>query len=59
MKKTGFDWDHNEDVRRELGLDRIVVEDTEEIPFTGPAWTEEVWGDYFRKLDREFEEGEF
>lgn len=58
-KKVGFDFEHNERVRKELGLDKIVVDDTDEIPFTGPEWTEEVWGDYFRKLDREFEEGEF
>ena len=58
-KKVGFDFEHNERVRKELGLDKILVEDTDEIPFTGPEWTEEVWGDYFRKLDREFEDGEF
>ena len=58
-KKVGFDFERNERVRKELGLDKILVEDTDEIPFTGPEWTEEVWGDYFRKLDREFEDGEF
>lgn len=57
-KKPGFSWERNEEIRKELGLDKIVVEDTDEIPFTGPEWTEEVWGDYFRKLDREFEAGE-
>lgn len=55
---VGFDWERNEQIRKNLGLDKIVVEDTDEIPFTGPQWTEEVWGEYFRKLDREFEEGE-
>ena len=58
-KKVGFDWAHNEVVRKKLGFDKRVIEDTDEIPFTGPQWTEEAWGDYFRKLDREFEEGEF
>ena len=58
-KKIGFDFERNERVRKELGFDKIVVEDTDEIPFTGPEWTEEVWGEYFRKLDRELEQGEF
>ena len=58
-KKIGFDFEHNEVVRKKLGFDKRVIEGTDEIPFTGPEWTEEVWGDYFRKLDREVEEGEF
>ena len=58
-KKIGFDFEHNDVVRKQLGLDKRVIEDTDDIPFTGPEWTEEVWGDYFRKLDQEFEEGEF
>jgi antitoxin (DNA-binding transcriptional repressor) of toxin-antitoxin stability system len=58
-KAIGFDFERNERVRKELGFDKIVVEDTDEIPFTGPEWTEEVWGEYFRKLDRELEQGEF
>ncbi len=58
-KKVGFDWERNERVRKELGLDKLgemQPESDGSIPFTGPAWTEEVWGDYFRKLDREFDE---
>lgn len=58
-KKVGFDFERNEQIRKELGFDKIETEDTDEIPFTGPEWTEEVWGEYFRKLDREFEQGEF
>jgi len=60
-KKTGFDWERAAQVRTKLGLDQYDDEDNDEasneIPFTGPEWTEEVWGEYFRKLDKEFEEG--
>lgn len=58
-KKVGFDWERNERVRKELGLNQLGDMEPEadgSIPFTGPAWTQEVWGDYFAKLDREFEE---
>lgn len=58
-KKVGFDWERNERVRKKLGLDKMGDEQLESdgsIPFTGPAWTQEVWGEYFAKLDREFEE---
>jgi len=54
-KKGGFDWERAARVRKELGLDTFKSSDGDEIPFTGAAWTEEVWGDYFRKLDSEFE----
>lgn len=54
-KKVGFDWERAERVRKELGLDKFESAETDEIPFTGPEWTEEVWGDYFRKLEREAE----
>ena len=56
--KVGFDWARNEQVRKALGLDQATghpLESDGSIPFTGPAWTHEVWGDYFAKLDREFE----
>lgn len=56
-KKVGFDWERAERVRKELGLDKLSEEQPESdgsIPFTGPAWTQEVWGDYFAKLDKEF-----
>lgn len=58
-KKVGFDWERNERVRKELGLDKISEYGPEadgSIPFTGPAWTREVWGEYFAKLDQEFAE---
>lgn len=51
--KKGFDWERAERVRKALGLG--TFESTSDaIPFTGPEWTQEVWSDYFAKLDREF-----
>ena len=47
-------WARNERARRELGLDKLppLPEGWEE-DFNDPAWTEELFGDYFRKIDNE------
>lgn len=53
-KKSGFDWDRAERVRIELGLDTFESGADDDIPFTGPEWTREVWGEYLDRLDKKF-----
>lgn len=46
-KKGGFDWERNERVRKELGLDRPLERPLDEVwlkEFNDPAWGRELFG---------------
>lgn len=52
--KKGIDWEALDQFRKERGFDKLppLPEGWEE-DFNDPAWTEEIFGDFFRKIDAE------